>query len=157
MTHDLTYQPGREIWEGRFLVPHEVKDGPYDVQIFVTDRQGSLTATTTSYVIDSRSPAFTVSTTEEHQGLRLLVEGDEELREVRVSHVGGQAPLRLSGHTCSRDGCRLSREDLSRFLGIFELSPGTHTLRVVVTDQARNESVREITVVVKGEEEEEGC
>src|SRR5690606_13626351 len=124
-------------------------------EIFVTDRYGNLTQTTTRYEIDSHAPAFSVHTTVELDGVRFVVEGDEALKEVRVTHVASHKALRISGSTCKMSGCRLKREEAARFAALLELPPGTHTLRIVVTDLARNESVQELTVVVP--DEEGGC
>lgn len=152
---DLTYQPSREVWEGRFLVPNQVADGPYDVRIFVTDQEGVTAQTTTRYEIDSRAPAFSARTTAEIGGIQLVVEGDEPLRQVRVTLLGTGAALRLAGATCKSGGCSLEREGHERFRGLLELPPGTYRLRIVVTDDARNESVQVLTVVVP--EPGEGC
>lgn len=151
---DLSYQVDEESWEGRFLVPNDVADGPYDVQVFITDKDGTTTATTTRYEIDSRAPAFTARSTEEAGGVRLVVEGDERLREVRVSLIDSTS-MRLHGVTCKKGGCHLERETDTRFRGLVELPPGTHRIRVVVTDRARNESVQILTVVVP--EQDGGC
>jgi Ca-activated chloride channel family protein len=153
---DLKYVPDEEVWRGRFLVPETVTDGRYQVRILVMNRHGQLAETTTAYEIDSRPPAFEVTATQDVGGVVVTVQGDEALREVRISSpAGGKSDptLRLEGQTCARSGCVLARDEAARFSGHLELSPGKHVLRVVVTDEARNESTQTITVLV----EDDGC
>ncbi len=156
---DLTYSAEKEIWEGRFLVPNHIEDGGYDVEIFVVSREGETTRTTTGYEIDSRPPAFETHLTEEPGGVILKVTGDEKLREVRVLALEPEKdralPLSVNGQSCKKSGCPLSRKNDTEFEGFLDLGPGRYRLRLIVTDEARNESVREIELTVH--EQEEGC
>jgi Ca-activated chloride channel homolog len=151
LTLDLSYEPALELWQGRFLVPNHVPDGAYDVEIFVADRDGTVTSTTTSYEIDSQPPAFEVHLTDEAGKLRVSVDGDEALREVRVTldstHRGG---LFHGGKSCGAGGCKLQKLSDTHFAGVLSLPAGKHQLRFVVADTARNESVRLVEVEISG-------
>lgn len=156
---DLSYVPEKEVWEGRFLVPNHIADGAYDVQVFVVSREGEVSQTTTNYEIDSRAPAFEIAVTEEPGGATLKLTADEKLREVRVTALDADskrgARLSSSGRACAPSGCAFSRQNDTEFEVFLDLPPGKHRLRVVVTDEARNESIREIELVVDADGE--GC
>lgn len=153
LTLDLTYDRKLEAWQGRFLVPNDVPDGPYDVQVFITGKDGAVTLTTTTYEIDSLAPAFEVGFTSESHGLRISVNADEALREVRVVLLGApSSSLRVGGKDCGPDGCQLKRSTDTNYEGKLELPPGKHKLRIIVTDKARNEAVRVFDVIVPVEE-----
>src|SRR5690606_22735453 len=152
LTLDLTYEPVLEIWQARFLVPNNVPDGPYDIEIFVADRNGLVTTTTTSYEIDSQPPGFEIHTTEESGNLRVSVDGDEALREVRViAEAASTSKLRQSGKPCGPGGCNLQKQSDTHFIGVLSLTEGKHRLRFVVADVARNETIRIIEVEIPGE------
>ena len=153
LTLDLTYDQKLEAWQGRFLVPNDVPDGPYDVQVFITDQSGEVAVTTTTYEIDSIGPAFEVGLTLEPRGIRLAVNADEDLREVRVVLLGSPGfAFRVDGKTCGKAGCELKRNSGTNFDGKLELPAGTYKVRVIATDRARNETVRIVDVVVPQEE-----
>jgi hypothetical protein len=153
LTLDLSYDPKIEAWQGRFLVPNDVPDGPYEVQVFVTDRNGIVAVTTTTYEIDSIGPAFDVGFTIEHRGVRIAVDADEPLRETRVVLLGATGlALRVDGEKCGTDGCQLKSHSDTHYDGKLELPPGTYKLRIIATDKARNETVRIVDVVVPEEE-----
>lgn len=153
LTLDLSYDPKLEAWQGRFLVPNDVPDGPYDVQVFITDRDGTVTLTTTTYEIDSIGPAFEVGFTIEPRGVRIAVSADEALRETRVILLGAPGfSLRVDGKDCGPDGCQLKQSTDTNYDGKLELPAGTYKLRIIATDKARNETVRVVEVVVPVEE-----
>ncbi len=153
LTLDLSYDPVLEAWQGRFLVPNDVADGPYDVEVYVADQSGVVTATTTTYEIDSTAPAFEIGITPEANGVRLRIDADEALREVRVVLIGAApSALRLAGGKCGPDGCSLDEKSKKHFAGLLELPPGTYKVRVIATDEARNETVRVVTFVVPAED-----
>lgn len=146
LTLDLSYEPTQENWQGRFLVPNHVSDGVYQTQIFVVDREGRLTQTTTAYEIDSVAPAFTDHHTIENDGVRLLVESDEPLREVRVQVLDFAGEMLSLQREILQPFKRVSAQHFERKL---ILTPGIYHLRLVVTDLARNESVREIVIEIE--------
>jgi Ca-activated chloride channel family protein len=160
LTLDLKYSAQSELWEGRFLVPKDVRDGTYQILVFITDAFGVASQTTATYEIDSQAPAITIGTTIEEttaEGthVRLSVSADEAIREVRTSGVGFTTQ-RISAHSltrCTLQGCLLSKTGKNESSGLLLLKPGVHVLRVVVTDEARNETVREVTISVPGLEE----
>jgi Ca-activated chloride channel family protein len=155
LTLDLSYCRQTEQWEGRFLVPNDVGDGSYSAKIFVVDRSGELSETSASYEIDSQAPGFTVGQTTDADGVRLIVEGDEDLREVRVEVLKPTSPDFASSTAAAEPSTKekgnFTKESSLRFSKRLVLPPGIHQLRIVVTDLARNESVRIITVRIDDE------
>ena len=147
---DLKYDPAQELWQARFLVPHDVADGSYPVELFVVGRDGQLTHTTTSYEIDSRAPAFDVQTTNEPNAVRLQVVADETLREVRLAPLPTKPSLQLATpHApCLATACTLTQTDERTFFLRLSLPAGIHRFRVVATDSARNESVQIVVLQV---------
>ena len=55
----LTRRPKSNIFEGRFLVPENFKDGRYTVQIVLHDRSGAVVTESKSFVIDGQAPRIT--------------------------------------------------------------------------------------------------
>jgi len=55
----LVRRPGSNVFEGRFLVPDDFKDGRYAVQIVMRDRSGRIFTESKSFVIDGKAPEIT--------------------------------------------------------------------------------------------------
>lgn len=147
LTLDLHYEPSNEVWQGRFLVPNQVSDGIYQTQIYVVDREGQLSQTTTEYEIDSVAPAFTHRHTIENDGVRLAVEADEDLREVRVQVLDEKG--QMFDTSKEQQALNFKKSSTKHFEKKLTLAPGLYRLRIVVTDLARNESVQEIVVAIQ--------
>jgi Ca-activated chloride channel family protein len=138
LVQDLYWDEGTEQWMTRFLVPKNVPDGVYDVKVAVTHADGHVEASITQYTIDAREPAFEVLVEPRAGGAFVRVLVDEPAKEVRVAEaVHPETAVSLAP---SADGLT--------FTGFVQLAGGTHALRVVVADRARNESDRLMTVQV---------
>ena len=137
LVEDLEYDEVTETWVVRFLVPNWVQDGDYDVQIVIVDADGRPSTADVPYTIDSDEPEFETHVHATDVGMRLAVVTSEPARNVTVALVSDPS-VRVD---------LLSIDDLS-FEGDLPLSAGIHELRVVVSDEARNESDSIITVEV---------
>jgi Ca-activated chloride channel family protein len=130
LVKDLVYDPMREAWQTRFLVPKTVVDGDYQVPVLVVLADGSVQNLVANYRIDSQSPDFETHLEPKDDGVRIEVVAKEPLREVVVA---------LQGRPATR--VYLERSADGRvFTGWMALESGKHLLRVVVADDARNEA-----------------
>lgn len=141
LVEDLEWDADKEMWTTRFLVPKGVSDGDYDVQIVVVDSRGAVKMSTVPYTIDSEAPDFELQTEVTPDGVRLTVAvADPSLGVLREAVVASAADPSVRADFVRRRG---------ELAGVLALPPGTHRLRVVVTDDARNEKSRELEVEVK--------
>lgn len=136
LVKDLQWDPELEQWTTRFLVPNRVSDGEYAIQVVIVHADGTTEIATVDYTIDSEADPLHLSVEVAEGGVRLLAHSDERLREV-VGIVGG---MRFSLEKTSDDG--------QTYGTTLDLPPGSHTVVVVATDLARNESEQRITVEV---------
>lgn len=136
-TQDLAYDDFSEAWTTRFLVPKGVADGDYEVKVVITRANGDVSATSVRYTIDSRSPSMDVVAKTAGRGADLRVVLDEAVDEVRVADV-----LATTNRVVLQDSGG------GIYVGHVALSPGHHSLRVVVADKAHNESERLVEVDV---------
>jgi Ca-activated chloride channel family protein len=143
---DLAYDPGSEQWLTRFLVPNTVADGTYEVEVVIIERDGTTRIDHVPFEIDSRAPDFEVNVREVKGRLQVDVQSNEALREVRASFEGGAVLASPHKRTCHSGVCELKTHDAKSLTGNFLLPEGPVVLRLVVTDQARNETVRRISV-----------
>ncbi|HSQ64090.1 MAG TPA: VWA domain-containing protein [Polyangiaceae bacterium] len=139
VSQDLAYDDFSESWMTRFLVPKDVPDGNYTVPVVIVQRDGTVTATSVQYTIDSKAPAIEVDVRARtgHQA-ELRVTLDEPALEVRAADADD--PAKRTALAKNPDGT---------FGGMLSLSPGHHRIRVVVADQARNEAERVVEVDVE--------
>jgi hypothetical protein len=132
LTLDLAWDTMTERWMSRFLVPKDVADGVYEVDVWIARADGSLEHTQVSYKIDSSAHDAMLDVRSVEGGLLVRVLTDEEPREVRATLVGTHVRMLLEPSTGG--GCAW---------GFVAAEPGLHRVRVVVTDGARNERVLE--------------
>jgi hypothetical protein len=127
---DLRYEAGVGRWQTRFLVPRTVRDGQYQVPVTILHADGHLETVSASYRIDSRAPDFDLVVTPGPGGVSVRVQGAEPLRRVTVALADNpRVRIELAANSGDRS-----------FLGWLPLPAGTHRLRVVVADEARNEA-----------------
>ncbi len=133
---DLRYDSSSEHWKLRFLVPKSVVDGEYQVKIVIAHANGRVEMASIPYTIDSSGPEITIET-EAKDGFALIrVTSTEALRTATVlTDSGVRVDLKLSAD-------RMSLE------GRIDLAAGSHALKVVVSDRARNESEESVDVVI---------
>jgi len=137
---DLTYDPAAEAWTGRFLVPNDVVDGEYDVRVLVVDDGGDARIVDVPYTIVSDEPEMDFEVEAVEGGVRVRVSAEDGVRLATVAVVDDP--------TLRADLEPLSDERTS-WETTFALTPGTHVLRVVAADQARNETEHVVTVTVQ--------
>jgi Ca-activated chloride channel family protein len=139
LVKDLTYDPTREQWQTRFLVPNTVADGDYTVPVVILLKDGTVERRTASYRIDSQAPDFETHASPTAGGVAVEVVSREPLREVVVVRAD-QPAVRIY----------LDRSADGRvFTGTLGLSAGSYKLRVVAADEARNEADELVTVTVQ--------
>ena len=128
---DLAWDARLERWVVRFLVPRGVADGEYEAVVIIVKRGGEVELAKAAYVIDSKEPDFEVEATTIASGVHLRVTVGESARRVSAVLVGASRnALELAGDGRVFEG---------------DLQGGSGRVRVVVADQARNETVREVT------------
>jgi Ca-activated chloride channel family protein len=141
LVKDLVYDPIAEVWQTRFLVPKSVPDGEYQVPVAILHVDGRLERITATYRIDSTKPDFVTTLTPTEDGVAILVQAKEPLREVVVFDPASRLRVYLTSDLTSNDGLS--------FTGQLSLSSGKHLLRVVASDIARNEAEEVVTTEVK--------
>jgi Ca-activated chloride channel family protein len=129
LVKDLHYDPFVARWQTRFLVPKIVADGEYQVPVTILHADGRLETVTAHYRIDGRAPDFDLTVTPGPGGVTVRVHGAETLRRVTVALVDDP-----------RVRVELTTGGERTFAGWLPLPAGTHRLRVVVADEARNEA-----------------
>ena len=131
LTLELGWDALMEQWSGRFLVPKEVADGVYDVQVIIEDARGGLTHAKVRYTIDSKLDSTTLDVRSVPGGVLVRLTSDEVLREVRALWLDpGAQPISL----------RMS-DDGTCAWAFLPVQAGQHVLRVVASDRARNEQL----------------
>jgi Ca-activated chloride channel homolog len=130
---DLTYDPEQKHWRVRFLVPKEVADGKYSVPVMVITRDGQVEFLSGSYVIDSSEPEFEPTVQCRHGTMDLSILTQQPMREVWAAVVAD--PTRRV-----RLGLDPKDPSHTRYIAKLKLPGHDARVRIVVTDQARNEA-----------------
>ena len=79
----------RKRWFYRFLVPRDVADGDYDVQVFTIDAQGRASRRVKTLHVDSEAPELSVGVERTTAGsTRVTVFAEEPLRRLEIEPVG---------------------------------------------------------------------
>ena len=129
LVRDLTWDDGLKKWVLRFLVPVGVPDGEYDATVVIVLRDGRVELAKAHYTIDSKEPDFEVEAVRVSGGVRLRVRPSKPARRVTAALVANpRRRIELVGSG-------------GEFAGVLR---GSGAVRVVVADEARNESVREV-------------
>lgn len=93
----LVRRPGTQVFEGRFLVPEGLPDGPYTVRIVLRDAAGGTVSEAKRFVIDGRAPVIVPELPRvAHPGepLRVAVRTDEDVIVIEA-RLGDGAPVPL--------------------------------------------------------------
>ncbi len=137
---DLHYDADSEHWKVRFLVPKSVVDGEYQVKVVIAHANGRVEMATIPYTIDSSGPDIKIETEVVGKFALVRVSSTEALRRATVlTSSGKRIDLKLSADRMSLEGKVL-------------LGEGSHELKVVVSDRARNESEARVEVVITGKD-----
>jgi Ca-activated chloride channel family protein len=129
---ELHFDPDKNNWRVRFLVPKDTPDGEYDVPVLVVHRDGREQWLTGRYVIDSQEPEFepVIQCTGDTMQISVTVQGRmREVRAARVTDPRQRVSLTLDPKDPRRD----------HYLGTVKLGSPSEAVRIVVTDMARNE------------------
>ena len=140
----LRWDPMREQWSARFLVPRDVDDGLYEIRILIVDAAGRRRWKTVEYRIDGTAPEFeTWVSAYAAPGEELPIEVDpfEPVVEV-VAWLPGVAsiPIRLT-----LDMETGTYRGALRMPDVFPA--GGVTLRVQVRDRARNRHEQDFEIL----------
>jgi len=129
LVRDLAWDDKQEKWVLRFLVPVGVPDGEYEATVLIVLRDGNLELAKAQYTIDSKEPDFEVEAKKVAGNILLRVRSSKPARRVTAALVADpRRRVELAGAG-------------SDFTGVLH---GSGPVRVVVADEARNESVREV-------------
>jgi len=135
----------RGQWLARFLVPRDVADGVYTINVRIVDARGGVSWKSIEYVIDGTEPELTVLVDEfawAGDPLHVAVDPLEPVQEVFVTlpEVGnGRVKLKLDTHTGLYEG---------KIRVPLEFPRDQIKLRVVARDRARNTVQEEVLVPV---------
>jgi Ca-activated chloride channel homolog len=129
LVRDLTWDAKLDRWVLRFLVPVDVPDGDYEATVVIVKRNGTVELAKARYTIDSTDPEFEVEAKNVDGLVFVHVTSSEPARRVTAALVANpKRRVELTG-------------DGSQFAGVLR---GSGPVRVVVADEARNESMREV-------------
>ena len=94
---DLVRRPQSNIWEGRFLVPEDLKDGRYPVRILIQDASGTRVSETKHFVLDGTAPAIQPSVPASARAgelVRITAKADKDVVLLNA-RVGDAPPIPL--------------------------------------------------------------
>ncbi len=130
---DLAFDPELKLWRVRFLVPKEVADGHYKVPVMVITRDGHVEFLSGSYTIDSSEPEFAPEVRCHSGAMALSVVTQQPMREVWAAFVADPS-RRIRLNLVANDSSR------THYMATLKLALKDARVRIVVTDQARNEA-----------------
>ena len=129
LVRDLHWDEKLEKWVLRFLVPVGVPDGDYEATVLIVRRDGKVEVAKAQYTIDSKEPDFEVEARRVAGLVYLRVTPSKPARRVVAALIANpRRRVELVGAG-------------SEFRGVLR---GSGAVRVVVADEARNESMREV-------------
>jgi Mg-chelatase subunit ChlD len=129
---ELRFDPDKNNWRVRFLVPKDTPDAEYEVPVLIVHRDGHEQWVTGRYTIDSEEPEFEPVVQCLGDTMEITVTVQNPMREVRAARVSDPA-RRISLALDPKDPQR------GRYLGTLKLGAPSDAVRIVVTDTARNE------------------
>ena len=154
---ECSWEADEGLWLGRFLVPRGTPDGLYRVRIFVETQGGAKYRGPLFFRVDSELPAFALATDADGPVSRgdVLVLSAWPDRPAPVPGADRVDPdpldvksVRVQVGEQVFDLERKGEGDLWEAGVPVDLPPGTHALRLVVTDWARNARTTDVKVEV---------
>jgi Ca-activated chloride channel homolog len=146
LTRRLTYLKGEDVWETRFVAPHEMSDGVYHCRLLLVDNKGRAYQEEKSFVIDSRPPRLEpkLDQTLAHAGeaVTITVRADSDTRVI-AARVLGALPVPIVWDAKAKANIGHLRIPAG-------LPSGTYTIQVTAEDFAHNSSVAELNIEVIG-------
>jgi Ca-activated chloride channel family protein len=132
-TVHMRWDPLRERWYDRFLVPRDVPDGEIEIVIFILDAENGITRRVEIIVVDSEADEFEAWLEQDRRFTIVHILAEEPLRSIQVQPVG-RPDLR------TRINVVLS-EDLEHQIRI----PGHwDEVEMLVTDRAMNTLIQRV-------------
>ena len=135
--------PKTGLWEARFLVPQNVRDGEYYCTLIITDKAGSQWRQRQKFVVDTKPPQLKakIEPQKASPGTRVLLKvfAPQDTRTILAKLPNGKT---LSLHYSGR-----YKASVAEWV-VPSLPPGKYKIRFVATDFAGNqqETAAEITI-----------
>lgn len=82
LTKKLTYFPEKDQWEIRFLVPAHLKDGDYNVKLFLIDTNGQTIIEDKSLSIDATPPEMTIKYENINNKIKIIAKASQDTRRI---------------------------------------------------------------------------
>ena len=146
LTKRMTYIKSDDVWETRFIAPHEMSDGVYHCRLVLVDKQGRAYQEDKSFVIDSRPPQLqaSLSQTVAHAGedLMITVHADSDTRVI-AARVFGAMPVPVVWDP-------KAKANIGHLMIPAGLPSGTYVIQITAEDFAHNSSATELVVEVIG-------
>lgn len=140
----LRYLPEEDTWQTRFLAPSDMKDGTYNVQLVLKDKQGRVFREAKSFVIASKPPIVRVSLAKRQfragETMPLRVSASDTTRTV-VARMHGAAPVHLRWST-------EAKSNTGTMIVPAHLPAGRYKLTVTAEDFAHNIGSEEVQIEV---------
>jgi Ca-activated chloride channel family protein len=148
LVKDLTYDEGRGLWRGRFLVPAGIPDGIYKIVIAIETKEGEILYRQEVYHLDSKAENFVCNfkkvRVKAGRGILLKVDSIETADEV-YAHSEALGIIRESLEPIDGD----KRVDWSKWLKVDrDVEAGIYDLLVAVRDAAGNRLEQTIQIEV---------
>jgi len=152
LTKRMKFDPIREQWSCRFLVPRDVADGLYEIKVLIIDGEGGREWRNISYYIDGTAPEFEAdlpATAAAGETISVEVDPFETVQEV-YGYLPEIDDTRILFKLDPESGTYLA--DITMPTPFCE---GPVTLRIVVRDEARNRFERDFEIWEADELEED--
>jgi Ca-activated chloride channel family protein len=140
----LRHLSDEEVWETRFLVPQDMRDGTYGVRLILRDKNGNVYRESKTFVIASTPPAVRISLDKKqfHRGemVRIKAAASASTRDL-IAHIDGAVPVSLRWNpSAATNTGELEIPD--------SLAPGEYMLTVTAEDVAHNLGTQEVSIEV---------
>jgi len=132
-TVHMRWDPLRERWYDRFLVPRDVPDGEIEIVIFVLDAENGVTRRVEIIIVDSEADEFDAWLEQDRRFTIVHILAEEPLRSIQVQPVG-RPDLRTRINVVMSD----SMEHQIRIPGHWD------EVEMLVTDRAMNTLVQRV-------------
>jgi Ca-activated chloride channel family protein len=146
LTKRLTYIESQDVWETRFVAPHEMTDGVYHCRLLLIDHRGRGYQEDKSFVIDSRPPRIKASLNQQvarsGEDLIIKVSADSDTRTI-AARMFGALPVPVVWDPAAK-------ASVGRLRIPAGLPSGTYTIQVTAEDFAHNSNEAELTVEIIG-------
>ena len=147
------YDAESQTWIARFLIDPETADGRYWVRVTVEHANGELEEMRLPYTVDTQPPSVSLRVVKlGGNRFRILVAQDAVAQDAELGRASALDASRVEVLLPWGQTHRLYRKEMGSFRKTLRAPQAigeTMTLRVVVTDQALNQRVLEVTAAVE--------